>query len=138
MKTGEIRNRVKELVALSRQTDGINELIEVGLEMGQLMFYIQENESEYHGLYLDAYNGRKNSENRLILKYINEEKMSVAKAQSAAHLEIMELKALESKFEVDWNDVKGFRYTLQDYKNGLQQKIANLRKESEIESMRQH
>jgi len=51
---------------------------------------------------------------------------------------VSEIKHLESQFEVDYNDVKGFRYTLQDYKNGVQQKIAHLRKEAEIESMRQH
>ena len=138
MKTGEIRNRIKALVKLSRESGDINELIEIALEMGQLLFYVQENESEYHRLYLTAYNTRKNNESRIILKYINEERMSATKAQSNAQLEVMELKNLESNFEVDWNDVKGFRYTIQDYKNGVQQKIAHLRKEAEIESLNQH
>jgi len=136
MKTNEIRTRVKQLVKLSRESSVIDELIEIALEMGQLMFYIQENETEYHRLYLEAYNNRKNSETRLTIDL--GKTMSDTKARSQALIEVSELKDLESQFEVDYNDVKGFRYTLQDYKNGVQQKIAHLRKEAEIESMRQH
>ena len=100
------------------------------------MFYIQENESEYHRLYLEAYNNRKNAETGLIIDL--GKTMSDTKAKAQASSEVSEIKHLESQFEVDYNDVKGFRYTLQDYKNGVQQKIAHLRKEAEIESMRQH
>jgi len=136
MKTNEIRTRVKQLVKLSRESSIIDELIEIALEMGQLMFYIQENESEYHRLYLEAYNNRKNAETGLIIDL--GKTMSDTKAKAQASSEVSEIKHLESQFEVDYNDVKGFRYTLQDYKNGVQQKIAHLRKEAEIESMRQH
>lgn len=136
MKTNEIRTRVKQLVKLSRESSVIDDLIEIALEMGQLMFYIQENESEYHRLYLEAYNNRKNAETRITIDL--GKTMSDTKAKSQAILEVSEIKDLESQFEVDYNDVKGFRYTLQDYKNGVQQKIAHLRKEAEIESMRQH
>lgn len=136
MKTNEIRTRIKQLVKLSRESSVVDELIEIALEMGQLMFYIQENETEYHRLYLEAYNNRKNSETRLVIDL--GKTMSDTKAKSQALIEVSELKDLESQFEVDYNDVKGFRYTLQDYKNGVQQKIAHLRKEAEIESMRQH
>jgi len=136
MKTNEIRSRVKQLVKLSRESSVIEELIEVALEMGQLMFYIQENESEYHRLYLEAYNNRKNAETRITIDLVKT--MSDTKAKAQASSEVSELKDLESQFEVDYNDVKSFRYTLQDYKNGVQQKIAHLRKEAEIESMRQH
>lgn len=132
----ETRLRAKQLVKLSREKSVVDDLIEIALEMGQLMFYIQENEAEYHGLYLEAHNNRNNAEKRIFLELSKTTSDMKAKAKSV--LEVSEIKNLESQFEVDYNDVKGFRYTLQDYKEGVQQKIAHLRKEAEIESMRQH
>lgn len=135
-----IRNCRNELIAIAeeiRTSPDINYLIDNNLEMRQRQFYIQEQEALAYSNLMNARNVREVFEKRSISDKINEG-MSGNKAELLTRSDSQGMRAAENALEAEHNDWKGLRFTVDSFCDAAQQKIAALRKEHEVESMRQN
>lgn len=135
----QIRDCRNELVMIAdeiKNSSDINHLIDNNLEMRQRQFYIQEMESKAYSDLMTARGARELFEKTTYLDKLSE--MSANKAEIIAKAEAQKMKALENMLEAEHNDWKGLRFTVDSFCDAAQQKIAALRKEHEVESMRQN
>lgn len=135
----ERRKRIYELIEESRHQSDVNTLIDIHLELRQMQFEIQEKEGLARRQYLMAEVLRKDSEDTTVNSLTEPPNaMSVNRAEPKARITAKPLREAEKTLEGEYRDLESLRYTMSGYCDALQQKIAGLRKEMEIESMRQH
>lgn len=129
----KILAEIKALIKEANESSDISRLIDINLKIAGYLFYIQEDETEAHRAYLDAYNERKYEEASFCVK----SDIAQNKAEKMAILETRNLKRLETSAEVIHQDIKGKRQVISDFTKVLTQKIANLRAEYESRNKQQ-
>lgn len=125
-----ILSEIKSLIKEANESYDINRLIDINLKISGYLFYVQEDETEAHKTYLDAYNERKTAE----ASYCIKSDLATNKAEKMALIETRELKQLEIKSEVIYQDIRGKRQIIADFTGVLTQKISCLRREFELKS----
>jgi hypothetical protein len=130
-----LRGRIEELKDEASHETSVNNLIEIRDELSSVAFTLQANEAAYHSMYLRSEYSIKEFERRLIDKLSNA--MEVNRAEVKAKLETLELRKINMEANILHEDFKGLRFTLKEYIDGLQQKIAALRKEEEHSRLRE-
>lgn len=142
MENNDIKQRraqAQRLIDSARHTFSIDELIDINLELRQVQFEIQERESEALNAFLQSEIVRKHTRDTIIKMMTNgASKVSVNRAEPLADIQTKGLIEMEKSFFAQKEEWKGLRYTIGEFCEGLQQRISHLRKEEEIERMRQH
>lgn len=136
---GEVSRLRNEIVALKNTASGtynIDDLMEIRENLDSIAFTMQETQSGYYAGVLNATEAIKVYERRIIER---ETSVGLAfnRAETKAKLETSELRNALREVEIAYEDVKGLRFTLKDYLDGLRQRIAHLRKEEEISRVRE-
>lgn len=133
------RSEIQDRVDASKHTSDVNTLIDIHLELRQMQFEIQEKESSARRRFLDSETSRKLLEDTTIEELVSGVNgITVNRAEPKARIIARPMRDVEKANESEYKEWEGLRYTLSQFCDALQQKIANLRKENEIESMRQH
>ena len=123
-----IIKQVQEGVAKANHTDNISELIALNLKINGYMMYFSQYESDMLKEKLIAYNERKNFEALFIVK----SDKGVTMAEKEATVASKEYREKEIETEVTYNAARSFRSQVNGFCDALTQKIANLRREAEL------
>jgi len=121
--------RIKALIKEANNTNVINDLLDINTKLATFLFWLHSEENDAYRTYLDAYQLRKVEE---ATKSIEGTGNSQAERDKRAIIETKEFKELEIKSELMYLRLKGHRLSVTEFIDVLKQKIAHLRKETEL------
>ena len=130
-----LRTRLKELKEESDSESDINELLRMKDEMNAICFTLQENEAAYNRMRLQSEHFYKESERKLIEKL--SEAMAVNRAEVKAKLTTLEVRKMHIDAAALYEDFKGLRFVAKESVEGIQQRVAVLRRDEEVSRMRE-
>jgi hypothetical protein len=130
-----LRTRLKELKGESDSESDINELLRMKDEMNAICFTLQENEAAYYRMRLSSEHFYKESERRLIERL--SEAMAVNRAEVKAKLTTLEVRKMHIDAAALHEDFKGLRFVAKESVEGIQQRVAVLRRDEEISRQRE-
>ena len=130
-----LRTRLKELKEGSDSESDINELLRMKDEMNAICFTLQENEAAYYRMRLSSEHFYKESERRLIERL--SEAMAVNRAEVKAKLTTLEVRKMHIDAAALHEDFKGLRFVAKESVEGIQQRVAVLRRDEEISRQRE-
>jgi hypothetical protein len=131
----ELRRRVVALKDASDAETSIAELLAMRDQMNSISFTLQESEAAYNRMRLNSEHFYKESERRLIEKL--SDAMPVNRAEVKAKLTTLEIRKIHIDASALYEDFKGLRFVVKESVEGLQQRIAVLRREEELSRMRE-
>lgn len=128
----------ERIIALKETAEGemsVATLMEIREELDAIAFTLQELEAGYYRGMLEAEDLIKQYERKCI--EIQSRVLPYNRAENSAKLETAGLRTQLVDVDAAHNDIKGLRFTLKDYLEGLRQKIAAMRKEEESAAYRE-
>lgn len=128
MNTTSIIADIKRIITICNKSNDIKELIDSSGRLSGYLIYLFEEESQAHKQYLMAYHERKYKEADELLKADG----SVKARECIAIFKCVEYRKTEAEWETLWNQLKGYRTQVNQVIDVLTQKIAQLRKEWEM------
>lgn len=128
MDAEKIINEIQKIIVEANKSESIDLLIKNNLRLAGFLFHINVLENEAHRLYLDAYNERKYQ----TALFTRESQGTQGERANEAEIQIRDFRAIESKSEILWDKLKGVKFSTTEFIGVLTQKIAYLRRESEI------
>jgi hypothetical protein len=143
-----VRGKVKEICHNAEHSKDISYLLDCATQLGEYLFYIQEQESGMNALVTDArllINQAKESiktsefETAIFLNSPQGGSLAMNKAEKMAYLQSRDLREelvvcqeAYAEVEKDYKDVKGFKTAVQEYLMTIRQKVKNLQIEAGV------
>jgi len=126
-------SEIKALIKQANNTTVIGDLIDINMKISGFLIWAAESENKLLEKKLSAYNDRKLFQARAAL----ESGDGITKAEKQATVYSKKYMDNELKTEVEYQAARSFRSQVNEFTQALTQKIAFLRRESELTSRHQ-